>query len=959
MKWCRSGESGLGRRRAAGIVAVAGLCLLPAAARAQYLFGQNKVIYSARDWKVLATPHLDVYYYAEERELAEYMADFAEQVCVEYDAYFRHTFEQKIPLIVYSTHHDFKQTNVIDLLISEYVGGFTDLLRGRVVMPHTGSWTQLREVTRHELVHAYMNDKLSRLMEDKQRYNSVPPPLWFTEGLAEYVAMRDAPGTEARMFMRDFVVNDRLVGIADLWRIQGSFLMYKEGESLVRYIATRFGDSALIQILENWWRVDRFDAALLLTLGVDVDDLNRDWTRYLKRRHFPAVMQGEWPDAHGKALTKSQGINSRPAVVHSSRRDDGGYDFVYLSSASGNVDVMLARATGAHKHVVERLVAGGRGDNVESIPAFSSGPEVHDQLLAFTAKSGGRDALYIWDLAQQRQVAKLKFDALVSLSTPTWSPDGKQIVLAGLDAGGWSDLYRIDLESRGLERLTSDPAHDRDPDWSHDGRRIAWSSDREAPERNGVYHLFALQLDTGRVTRLTSGAFDDATPSWGPDDASILFSSDRDGANNIHLLDLERQTIIQVASTLGGLFSPEWTPDGKSYVAGSFSNLSFNIYEFAVDSMRQQPEMPAPLVEVAGLGAVPPSPVAAAGEPRWWRAPSGKFPERDYRAKFGLDFVQGAVAFDPDFYTGVGAQLGFTDLLGNHRIAILAASTSEGFDDFVKQFNVGVSYTNLTHRLNYTLGGFHLTRSYDPNQDAFRFERRIGAMIGLSYPLSRFRRLETTFVARTATLEEGDARYMGVGQNAVLFSNFATFVHDNTMWTYAGPIDGTRFNVTAGHTWDASRAGRDVRSAQADYRRYDRLQGRTILATRLVARGNWGGEVQNFYLGGPFDVRGYNHRALFSRRLAMFNTEVRFPLIDHLMLGLPFNALELGGFRGALFQDTAVLGGPFTPGWFGSFGVGLEMGLGYGFIMRWNAGQTHNFNVITDKFQQFFIGWNY
>src|SRR2546426_1877614 len=95
-------------RLARGALCALALAALPAPGAAQYLFGQNKVIYSAREWKVISTPRLDVYYYTGEQELAEYAADFAERTCTEYETWFGHKFEQKIPLILYASHHDFK-----------------------------------------------------------------------------------------------------------------------------------------------------------------------------------------------------------------------------------------------------------------------------------------------------------------------------------------------------------------------------------------------------------------------------------------------------------------------------------------------------------------------------------------------------------------------------------------------------------------------------------------------------------------------------------------------------------------------------------------------------------------------------------------------------------------------------------------------------------------------------------
>jgi len=374
-----------------------------------------------------------------------------------------------------------------------------------------------------------------------------------------------------------------------------------------------------------------------------------------------------------------------------------------------------------------------------------------------------------------------------------------------------------------------------------------------------------------------------------------------------------------------------------------------------------EPGAVVPLVQVASSASpAPAAPAGTAARSDWLRErEGGDFPKRKYDTDFAMDFVQGGVAFDPDFASAAGAQIGFTDVLGNHRIGLLLASASEGFDDFFKYLNAGVSYTNLTRRLHYTVGAFHLTRVYDPSLDLYRFERRAGALFGVSYPLSRFERLETSFVVRYAQLDRDIADILGVGARTALVTNFTSFVHDNTMWSYAGPIDGTRYNVTVGHTFDPTGGDRGVTSLHLDFRKYFRLPARSVFASRLIARANWGGDSQLFFLGGPFDLRGYPRRSLFGRRMLLLNEEVRFPLLDRLLIGLPFNALEFGGFRGALFVDGAYMPGPFTPGWYGSLGAGVELGLGVGFIARYDFGRTTDFKQLQDSFRRFFIGWNY
>ena len=84
-------------------------------------------------------------------------------------------------------------------------------------------------------------------------------------------------------------------------------------------------------------------------------------------------------------------------------------------------------------------------------------------------------------------------------------------------------------------RLTDDPAQDEEPQWSPDGRRIAFRSDRE-----GDYDLFVVNSDGSGLRRLTENSARETVPSWSPDGRSIVFASDRDGNLELYTLLLER-----------------------------------------------------------------------------------------------------------------------------------------------------------------------------------------------------------------------------------------------------------------------------------------------------------------------------------------------------------------------------------------------------------------------------------
>ena len=71
-------------------------------------FGQNKVQYRSFDWRVLETEHFNIHYYTQEAAAAQEAARMAERGYDYLSDFFQHQFEEKIPVILYSTHQDFE-----------------------------------------------------------------------------------------------------------------------------------------------------------------------------------------------------------------------------------------------------------------------------------------------------------------------------------------------------------------------------------------------------------------------------------------------------------------------------------------------------------------------------------------------------------------------------------------------------------------------------------------------------------------------------------------------------------------------------------------------------------------------------------------------------------------------------------------------------------------------------------
>ncbi|MDD4857820.1 MAG: hypothetical protein PHD74_06910, partial [Candidatus Krumholzibacteria bacterium] len=441
-------------RFARNLLIACAICFVaPCQLNAQYPFGKNKVLYAPKDWKLLQTAHVDIYYYPDELRVAQFIAALADSVYDEYASFFVVEFENRIPVILYGTHHDFKETNVIPNFIPESVAGFTEFIKGRIALPFTGSYPKLRKVFRHELTHEFMLNKLHVVMSERKHPNYNEPPLWFVEGLAEFAANRGT-NTEAHMFLRDAVTGDLLSPLPDMWRIDGTFLMYKEGESAVQYIANRFGENSIRLILENWWKSDRFDLVLEKTIGISVKRLSDDWEEFLRRRYYPSIMERRKIDEIGKALVEGEAAFEiypacDPAAGKGSRVFCVGYN-------RGSIDI-LELVTGDQGQGRERIfIRGGQKSDFESIPPLSSRISLRGDTLLFVSKAGAQDAVYLYDVARRRIIKKFSIPVARVLSSPTLSPDGRSVAFSAMDGFGKSDLFVYDLASDSYERLTDD-----------------------------------------------------------------------------------------------------------------------------------------------------------------------------------------------------------------------------------------------------------------------------------------------------------------------------------------------------------------------------------------------------------------------------------------------------------------------------------------------------------------------
>jgi hypothetical protein len=933
------------------------LLLVPASASAQFFyFGQNKVQYTQFDWHVLKTDHFDIYYYPEMKDLAERGAYLAEESYRVLQDRFNHNVQNRIPLIFYSSHIHFEQTNISPEFIPEGIGGFFEFLKGRVVIPYDGSMWDFRHVIRHELVHVFMHSKINRVLLDHRQAQERLPPLWFVEGLAEFWST-DWDG-QAEMVMRDAVMSNYVVPLSDMDRIFGTYLMYKEGQNLLRFLAQRYGDEKVLLLMENFWKSGSFNEIFKYTIGKGYKEFDEDWLYWLKKQYYPLLGSADEPSGVTKVLVRD-GFNSKP-VYYS---DNLQKEIYFIGNRTGSTGIYRVpfRKKGqplwSDSEQPASVIEGDKTDEFEAFHLFQSKMDISKQgILAFVSKSGENDALHFYDVKSKNVVNSCHFKDLVVIGSPSWAPDGKRLVLSAVDKSGNNDLYLWDTEKEKLDRLLNDPYDDRDPSWSPDGKKIVFSSDRSSFGVRGKYNLFLYDLEKGSVLYLTYGDAIYSSPVWSQDGHALLFTCDAGGARNIWMMKFDSADVIPVTmkrltSFTTAAFDPAWAD--SSLVFAAFENFSYQLRR--VDNVYQIYDTSTTTYRFESFSRdIPWIPNSLAG--------STERNSLKYKGEYSLDIAQSEIATDPVFGTAGGAFLSMSDLLGNEQYYFLLYNTAQSQDELLSSFNIAISRISLQQRANYAYGVYRFSgRRYDilVDPDNYFYETDFGGYFALSYPISRFRRVETV---TSISNSERELQTDIVPRQALFLSNSISFIQDNSLWGPSGPLNGGRFMLTLSYTSDIQYSNANYYSAIFDYRRYVYLGGRSAYASRYWLFYNDGKEARRFFMGGSWDLRGYPRFSIRGKKLWLTSQELRFPFLDQLGFRFPFGGVSFVGLRGTLFFDAGNAWDDVYQETLGSTGFGIRLNLGGYLVLRYDIGKRieNNFTTLEkDIFTQFFFGWDF
>ncbi|MFQ5720749.1 MAG: TolB family protein, partial [Acidobacteriota bacterium] len=552
--------------------------LLVDAAPAQS-FGRTKVHYDRFRWSVYHAPHFDVYYYPEEEAFLQDIVSYAESAYLKLSEDLQHELSAKVPLIYYKTHPEFEQTNVTLSLIPDAVGAFAEPFANRMVLPIDEPPDKTSRVLTHELVHIFEYDilfggNIGRALRSN-------PPLWLMEGLASYLA--EDEDTFDQMVIRDAVVNGVVPSIQQLRG--GSFLVYRFGNAIFTYIESKWGKEGIRNFLFEYRKhllTGNIPKAIKEAFGVDVDEFNRQYRRYLRKTYLPTLIEKEEPETYGREI----GFK-RPGVFTFAPTVSPGGELVAVL-ANRKLDLDLWVLSGADGQPIRNLTKGFTNEYDQLVvEAFSGKRDLSwspagDQVATF-AQHENRRILLIYDARGGKRLRKITMPQIALQSSPAFSPDGSKIAFSGNVAGIY-DIYAYDLESGEITNHTDDEFVDSNPAWSADGSTLLYNR-----RINGFEKVFTVSAtDPSRKTQLTFGASSEVMPSYSRDGRRVYYSSDRlDGIFNLYVLDTISASEKQLTDVITGVFAPvelDTLGEKPVVVFTSFFRGRYRLYRMEVDT---------------------------------------------------------------------------------------------------------------------------------------------------------------------------------------------------------------------------------------------------------------------------------------------------------------------------------------------------------------------------------------
>ncbi len=174
-------------------------------------------------------------------------------------------------------------------------------------------------------------------------------------------------------------------------------------------------------------------------------------------------------------------------------------------------------------------------------PIMSPAWSPDSRQLAYVSFEGSRSSIFVQTL---RSGNRFQVSSKPGINgAPSFSPDGRKLVITLGGVDGNPDIYILDITSRQTKRLTTHRAIDTEGTWSPDGRYIYFTSDR-----SGGPQVYRISVNGGTPERITFEGSYNARPRLSPDGTRLAMVHNDRGNYRIAVMNIERKDLLVLSS---------------------------------------------------------------------------------------------------------------------------------------------------------------------------------------------------------------------------------------------------------------------------------------------------------------------------------------------------------------------------------------------------------------------------
>ncbi|NVK27094.1 MAG: PD40 domain-containing protein [Flavobacteriia bacterium] len=427
-------------------------------------FGKNRVEYRRFDWNFYRYDRFDVYHYEDGQYIAQQVARIVTRQMPVIEQALDVPIDERIQVMVFNNLTELKQSNLNASDEESYnTGGVTHFTGTRIFVYFDGDYAHLEYQIREGLAGLALNNLMYGGFTQSLRNSTLLNlPEWFNEGLLAYLAYPYS--SEVENYIIDGMAHDKY---DHLYALTG-YEARAAGHSLWNYIAKTYGENLIKNVIYTTVMERSIDKGLQYNLGVNSEQLLRNWSQYYSQM-IPLAFDEESVEDLELRRSRRDGRLNRPLF------SPDGSKIAYVRNRLGKYRVSILEVEDNDRTTVLR---GGHliAQNADySYPLMAWHP--NGKILAIVTEEKGISWLYFYNV-EDDELEKREFYGFQKIRSITYSQDGRQFLLSAVKRNQ-SDIFLYNILSKSIKPLTTDGYTDLDPVFVNNDKFIVFRSNRD------------------------------------------------------------------------------------------------------------------------------------------------------------------------------------------------------------------------------------------------------------------------------------------------------------------------------------------------------------------------------------------------------------------------------------------------------------------------------------------------